>query len=89
MEQLGGAVVARSWFYLALWHGTPEELTTAADVEITLCDTAEAKISTGDKLSAEISRSTDVSARITSADFVETEINILSEVVARVDANGD
>lgn len=89
MEQLGGVIVARSWFELTLWHGTPEELTTAADVEITLCDTAEAKIATGDKFSAEISRSTDISARIISADFIETEINIVSEVMASVDANGD
>ena len=81
--------MARSWFYLALWHGTPEELTSVASVEIDLCDMSDVRISTMDRLPADVDRAATFPAQIKSADRVETEINIVSEVMASVDANGN
>ena len=73
--------VSRSWFYLTLWHGTPEEFTTFYDVEIADIDFAHANISTQSKTMVDIEKTTIVTADVQKVEDADVDVITKTEVI--------
>lgn len=73
--------MGKSWFYLTLWHGTPEEFTTKIEREIQEASSALAYVKTADGMSSKIDTTASLSANIRSRETIGTEIITTTEVV--------
>lgn len=76
--------MSRAWFYLTLWHGTPEEFTTEATVKIQEAENASAHIKVTDTATSIIDKISSLTASIKSRDAILTEIADATEVVWHV-----
>ena len=79
-SQQEGYGVSRSWFYLTLWHGTPEEFTTYYDIEIENLDFANANVHHTDSVSAVVDKAISLTAKIDYSDNATTDVITQTEV---------
>ena len=70
-----------SWFYLTLWHGTPEEFTTELTTQIHKADSALAYIKSTNEAQSNIDTIASLSANIRSHEAIGTDIITTTEVL--------
>lgn len=73
--------MGRSWFYLALWRGTPEEFTTEFNAQIQEADSALAYIKSTDAAQTNVNTIASLSANIRSREAIGTDITTTTEVI--------
>ena len=71
----------RSWFYLTLWHGTPEEMTEFVNAELDTADRHGVEIVTADRAAGNIERTASSNALIDKTSSARAEITSRTEVV--------
>lgn len=79
--------MAKSWFYLTLWRGTPKDFTTEYDVEIDESKDSSAVIKKTDKVTAKLSRADKAYAEIYTKDAIKRKVETSTEVVWYVGAH--
>lgn len=78
-----------SWFYLTLWHGTPPEFTSEAEIEIGVTSNAPARICTSDNTYMGIVTDNDALASIRGETSADTDVITTSEVIWYVGRTGN
>ena len=73
--------MARSWFYLTLWRGTPPEFTEYVDAMLDTTDHSEAGIQTVEATEQRIERTTSAAALIERIIPARADITARTEVV--------
>lgn len=73
--------MSRSWFYLTLWHGTPEDFTTRADVEIQEHNFALAIIEKTDTIESKIADTLKLSSNVQEQENFTEKISMATEVL--------
>ena len=73
--------MAKSWFYLTLWRGTPPEFTDDFDATITSADSADAIVHEGDSAGTIVATKDSASAGIVQTDKATVEVLQKLEVV--------
>lgn len=74
-------MAGRSWFYLTLWHGTPDEMTEFVDVNVDVTERPGVEIITADQASGNVERTTSGNALIDKTASATAEITSITEVV--------
>ena len=73
--------MGRSWFYLTLWRGTPEEFTSKIDAKIQTVENSSVAIKTAENLQSKICTATLLSANIKSRETIGLDVIKTTEVV--------
>ena len=73
--------MAQSWFYLTLWHGTPDEFTSKYNAEITPADNASTDVYTDDDIMTAIETTEINAVDIDTQEITDVDINIAMGVV--------
>ena len=73
--------MAQSWFYLTLWHGTPDEFTSKVNVEIEPVENAVALIHEDDTMSSGVETVTISGADVDRQYNADVDINTVMGVV--------
>ena len=73
--------MAKAWFYLTLWRGTPPEFTEEVTTEIQTATGALASIATETQAETQIKTATQIMAEIVAVENGEAEIVTRTEVI--------
>lgn len=73
--------MAKSWFYLTLWKGTPKEFTSEYNVQIKERDSKNVTVKQEDRLSTAIGRRSKADVIIHEKGRYSSTVNITTEVV--------
>lgn len=74
----------RSWFYLALFNGSPANATEYVDVNITEREVVGTEVATTDAVSSDIHMLDSLDTMVSHADAISVDISMITEVVWRV-----
>ena len=73
--------MAKAWFYLTLWRGTPPEFTEEVEADIQAVSDAPAVIATASRAESQIETATAATTEIVTGRNAEVEIITRTEVV--------
>ena len=76
--------MARSWFYLTLWRGTPPEFTSKAETAIDTGTRAAAAVQAADASQVRITTRQGAAAAVRTAEHAARDIITTTEVIWRV-----
>lgn len=76
--------MARSWFQLTLWHGTPEELTSELSITVNCTDQLLMNVRNQDSIDCNIGNATTTGIAVQDTDGVSVIVEDLLEVNANV-----
>ena len=79
-QGVSGVNNGRAWFYLTLWHGTPEDFTTSFSHNIAEEETLASSIQSADYTGALIALLDTAEAEIAALGAYQTHINKTTEV---------
>lgn len=76
--------MAKSWFYLTLWRGTPPEFTDNLGADIAEAENVAVGIQRTDNLASEISTALSVISNVISRSDIDTDVTTTTEVIWHV-----